>query len=320
MNMKLFGLLSAFVIINLCSYAQGNEKRYASIDSFIFKTGPLLTSNVASITDSITLPFSSKADKARAIYTWIANNISLDPKLVRTADAKNTEPENVILYRKANALGFSLLFQEMCSQENIRCLSVDGYYKFNTAAFDELPDEVNHHWNVVQLGSSPSDWFYVDAALGSGLLDSKISLFTKRFSAAYFFSNSRVFNLAHFPNNQAWMLGEGPKNIKEFYALPLIGVAAYQLDINKLNPSTGKLIFQLNKSANFSFQTNKAALINNISITKGEGPKAQTERINFNSNSGGVSFDYKFKKEETTIFYIRINDEILCTYQLEVSE
>jgi hypothetical protein len=80
------------------------------------------------------------------------------------------------------------------------------------------------------------------------------------------------------------------------------------------------LTFALNKSAHFSFQTNKAAMIKNISITKGEGPKAQTERINFNSNSGGVSFDYIFKKEESTVFSIRINDETLCTYQLEVSE
>ncbi len=319
--MKLFSLSIIFVLIGFCSDAQSNESQFASIDSFIFKTGPLLSYNVASITDSITHLFPNKSQKARAIYTWIANHISLDPKMVRSADTKNTEPENVILFRKSNALGFSLLFQEMCSQANIRCLSVDGFYKWNTAAFDEIPDEVNHHWNVVQLGNSPSEWFYADAALGSGMLDNKISSFTKYFSNVYFFPNPNVFNLAHYPNNKAWMLGEGPKSIKEFYMLPMIGNAAYQYNIEKINPATGKLTLPLNKPIRFSFQTNRSSLINNITIVKGEGQKIQqAERINFSSNTGGVSFDYTFKKEESTPLSIRINGEILCMYFLEVSE
>ena len=71
----------------------------------------------------------------------------------------------------------------MCSQANIRCLSVDGYVKNFPEEINDIPDEINHSWNVVQLGLSPEEWYYVDAAKGSGYLDKKRSVFTKKFTS-----------------------------------------------------------------------------------------------------------------------------------------
>ena len=117
--------------------------KYQFIDNFILELGPLEKENVATITDTLTSSFTDKDKKARAIYTWIAQYIDLDPKASRTNDDKNTKPENVIQFRKSSPLGFALLFQEMCSQADIRCLVVDGYVKYNTENINNLPDAVN---------------------------------------------------------------------------------------------------------------------------------------------------------------------------------
>ena len=68
------------------------NNKYQKTDNFISEIGPLEKSNVAIIADTITSPFTDKENKARAIYTWIANNIEMDPKAIRSADNKNTEP------------------------------------------------------------------------------------------------------------------------------------------------------------------------------------------------------------------------------------
>lgn len=75
-------------------------------------------------------------------------------------------------------------------------------------------------WAVVQLGQSPDTWYYVDPAWGSGYADAEMKVFTRSFTDAYFFTDKPIFNLQHYPDNEAWKLGGAPKNKKEFYSLP----------------------------------------------------------------------------------------------------
>ncbi|MBP6372122.1 MAG: transglutaminase domain-containing protein, partial [Ferruginibacter sp.] len=95
-------------------------QNFASVDSAVKQFGGMSDKNVATIAQTITLAFPEKISKARAIYYWIAKNIALDPKASRSNDQKNSDPVKVIELRKATPLGFSLLFQEMCSQAGIR--------------------------------------------------------------------------------------------------------------------------------------------------------------------------------------------------------
>ncbi len=316
-----YSLTLCLLLIVMQGISQSSVNKYQFIDNFILELGPLEKENVATITDTLTSSFTDKDKKARAIYTWIAQYIDLDPKASRTNDDKNTEPENVIQFRKSSPLGFALLFQEMCSQADIRCLVVDGYVKYNTENINNLPDAVNYSWNVVQLGTSPNEWYYVDAAKASGYLDKKQTLFTRKFSGEYFFSNKPVFNLEHFPDNQAWLLGEGTRNIKEFYSLPLIHDGAYKLTLSKPNPSNGLIKTKPNDANLFSFKTNDASNINNISIILGEGAKQQKpERINFTTKGNEIFFSYKFKKEETFAMKIIVEGMDLMTYVIECSE
>lgn len=316
-------LTLSLTLLLFCSgiFAQTiSKKLYSRVDDFVQKLGPLTSMNVAIVADTLTRGFADKEDKARAIFYWIANNIALDPKAIKGNDTRNTLPELVMQNRKTTPLGFSLLVQEMCSDANIRCLSVDGYIKNFPEDIGNKPDELNHSWNVVQLGQSPEEWYYVDAAKASGFLDKKMSLFTRYFTSEYFFADKPLFNLDHFPDNSAWQLGPGPKGLKDFYALPVISNAAYEHGMSKPTPAAGFIKTKITGSVAFSFGGNgkKIAL---IELIIGDNRKQQKPvPMNFEQSGGLVSFKYQFKVADTYPVRIMVDGKELLAYNVQSDE
>ena len=305
--------------VSFGSFAQ--ESKYKNVDDAVEKLGPLNNFNVAVIADTITAKFTDNEQKARAIFYWIANNIQIDPKGTRQNDDKNILPEKVIALRKATPLGFSLLVQEMCSAANIRCLSVDGYVKNYAAEINEAADEKNYSWNVVQLGQSPETWFYIDAARASGYLDKKSVIFTKQFTSEYFFADRKLFNLAYYPDNGAWQLGGGVKNVKDFYALPVFNNYAFALGLSKPSPITGFIKTSLKKPVVFTLPVKSAVEIKNISLIMGDEKKqSKPEAMNFENNGGVISFTFQFKKEDTFPLRVVADGRDILQYLVEVTE
>lgn len=313
-------LLFIFTAISYTSNGQSTSAENNSVDEYVKSLGALNNLNVATISDTITRKFDNKKDKARAIFFWIANNISWDVKAMKANDNKKKDPVLVIQFRKATPLGYSLLVQEMCSMANIRCLSVDGYIKNFPEDINNKPDEINHSWNVVQLGQSPEQWFYVDAAKASGYADKKMSAFTKYFTSEYFFADKALFNLDHYPNNVAWQLGGGPKNIKEFYALPVISNAAYEYGLQKPLPIAGYIKTKTKNAIAFSYIYNGKNL-SSISLIIGDGKKeVKPEPMNFSATGKIISFNYQFKKEDVYPVKIMIDGKEFVSYYVESSE
>jgi len=294
---------------------------YASVDNYVNKIGSLDSFNVATIADTITKPFDTKRNKARAIYYWIANNIAIDPKASHSNDNKNAHPALVNQFRKANSKGFAWLFQEMCSLANIRCLVVDGFTRNTTEDFDNIPDDANYSWNVVQLGKSAEEWFYVDVTKASGSLDKRQTVFTKEFTSNCFFADKQLFNLDHYPINSAWMFGEGTRSIKDFFSLPIIGKKAYSVGLQNPSPKNVFIKTTLSKSVRFSFSYTQQSSIKNLSLQIGEGNKTiKPQAFNFNDEEGTISFNYTFKKEGEFPVRILVDNKEILTYYIEVNE
>lgn len=309
-------LLLLAVVITSEVHAQ-----YSSVDEYVKQLGGLENFNVATIADTISRKFNAKEEKARAIFYWIANNIAMDPKAIRSNDMKKNDPVIVIQLRKATPLGFATLFQEMCSMANIRCLIVDGYVKNFADDINNKPDEVNHSWNVVQLGQSPDKWHYVDAAKASGFLDKKMSVFTKNFTSEYFFADKALFNIDHYPDNSAWYLGGEQKSLNAFYGLPVIGQLAYAYALGKPAPLTGNIKTKNTKAVQFSFSHRAPQPISSITLVIGEGNKqTKPEPMNFTDNGGSVSFSYTFKKADTYPVRILVDGKELLQYIVESEE
>ncbi len=303
------------------SSLRAQSDQFKQIDAFVEKIGTLDSQNVAQITQTLTQPFPDKEQKARAIFSWIANNIAIDVKAFRIHDEKRSLPEDVIKNRKGTPLGFAKLFQEMSSGANIRCLVVDGYVKNSIDDLNNPADEVNHSWNVIQLGTSPDQWFFVNAFKASGIIDKKMTAFTKEFTSGYFFSDRILFNLEHFPDNDAWQLGPGPKSRKEFYSLPVFYNTAHVYGLKKPIPATGLVKAKTKTRMDFKIPIQSGEGINTVSLVIGDGRKMQKpEPMNFTTTAGSINFSYQFKTEDTYPVKIMVNEKPVLEYMVEVSE
>lgn len=315
--MLLIALLCTF--LHHSNFAQSGN--YAKTDAYVEKLGALNGLNVASIADTLVLAFSDKEQQARAVYYWISHNITMDLKGAKANDNKNILPEKVVETRKATPLGYSTLFQEMCSQAGIRCLTVDGFVKFSSEEINNPADELNHSWNVVQLSTSPTEWYYVDACKGAGFTDKQFKNFNPQFTSEYFFADKALFNLDHFPDNIAWQLNGGPKTKKDFYALPLMGNAAYPLGLKYAKPITGYIKTKIKNPVSFNFKVNGDADIKSIQLLIGDEKKVpKKEDMNFTNNGGEIAFSYQFKKDDVFPVKVIADGKTILEYMIEVEE
>jgi transglutaminase/protease-like cytokinesis protein 3 len=316
---KLF--FSAFLLLLFTTgYSQQSASRYAVVDEYVQSLGSLDTLNVGTISYLLTKKFNNNEDKLRAIYYWVANNISFDCKLARISGNEKITSEIVLKKRKTNASGYAALFQDMCSVAKIRCLTVEGFAKNNTGQINEVPDEHNHTWAVVQLGISEDSWYYMDPTWGSGYTDEKMTLFTKAFNEGYFFADKAIFNYQHLPDNTAWLLGPGTKNVKDFFALPVVNNYAHELKLSNFSPATGLIKATTKKAVAFSFKIKSGIVPENISLETGSGKNKKLKTIYFSFNNSVVSFTHKFEEEDSYPISIIVNGKPLLGYLVEITE
>jgi transglutaminase/protease-like cytokinesis protein 3 len=306
--------LISFVFFSLLTTQIAAQNNYAKADTHALKVGKLDSTNMGSITTILTKPFAEKADKARAIYTWIANNIVYDLKAIRASRNDKDATADVLLYRKATAEGFAKLYQDMCSSAGIRCLTVDGYLKRDAAVIGEKDDEKNHMWNVVQLDISPTQWYYVDVALASGNFDSDMKVLTKSFSTQYFFPDKKIFNWQHYPDNMAWKLEAGPKSKSEFANLPVIQTASFTHGLQNFLPNTGIIKSKTNQPVKFTFTLSNTDTINKVTVKFIFKKKTTLKEVDYNLQGNKLSFNYKFDKDETMPISILVNNKELISY------
>ena len=307
--------LLAFSGVNL--FAQTGGRDFKAIDDYVKGLGALDSMTMGTINNVVSKKFEDKIDRARAIYDWIALNITYDIKAAKSNNTAKNSPADVLLSRKAVGIGFAGLFQDMCSAADIRCLTVDGFVKNNTEQIDEKGAEINHSWAVVQLGQSPDTWYYVDPAWGSGYADAEMKVFTRSFTDAYFFTDKPIFNLQHYPDNEAWKLGGAPKNKKEFYSLPVIKVAGPELGMKRFSPNDGHFKARVNKEVNFNYSLNGKE-ITKIELAMGERKKYKVKEIKYNYSGGVLSFSYKFDEDGAYPITVIVNGRELISYFVEI--
>ena len=309
-----------FLLLSIKTFSQTNKGDFRVVDDYVKSLGSLDTLNMGTISYILTKKFPDSKDKSRAIFDWIAYNISFDVKAARTNGNESTPSDIILKTRKATSSGYAALFQDMCSVAKIRCLTVDGYLKNSVEQFNEKPDEFNHTWNVVQLGQSPESWYYVDPTLGSGYTDDKITVYTKAYDDAYFFADKIIFNFQHLPDNKAWLLGEGNKSSKNFFSLPIIKNGAYEFGISNFLPNDGFIKTTVNSSVQFSFKVYPASSIDIVALAIGEDKKKKIKTVDYTFSKGVVKFSYKFDVENSYPVTILINNKPVLGYLVEARE
>jgi len=318
--MKRILLSFSMALLFLAATAQNPAARdFSGVDEYVKKLGALDSMNMGTITRLVTKPYTDKIDKARAIYYWITHNIAYDVKQARNQSSAKNSPTEVLLYRKAVGIGFALLFQDMCSNADIRCLTADGFVKHKAEEIGEAGEEINHSWAVVQLGQSPETWYYVDPAWGSGYADDELKTFTPVFSEGYFFADRTLFNWQHYPDNEAWKLGPGaPKNKGDFYNLPILKTGANDLKLKQFTPKSGIVKIKTGSTFLFSFTINFESEIEKVELLMGGTKKVKRMEVPFTFSAGTLNIKHKFEQDGDFPLTIVVNGKPLAVYRVTV--
>ncbi len=318
---NLYWIFLVFLTFPLVCSAQYRNRDFSEVDNYVKSLGPLDSMNMGTISFTLTKRFTENVEKVRAIYDWVAMNISFDCKTARNGNnAKAYYAEEILKTRKATSSGYASLFQDLCSVARIRCLTVDGYIKRTAEDINEKPDEFNHTWVVVQLGQSPDNWFYADPTFGSGFTDEKMTVFTKNFNTAYFFPDKKLFNLQHYPDNTAWILDAGSKSLSDFLALPVIRTAAFEYGIRHFTPEKGIIKSKAGKTISFSIALDGSTDFDIVALAIGPEKKKQTKIVDFRFSGGAINFSYKFDQEDTYPVAILINGKEIIKYMVDITE
>jgi transglutaminase/protease-like cytokinesis protein 3 len=313
---KLLSLVLIF--ISTAAVAQKDGRDFKPIDDAIKKMGALDSMTMGTISNLVCKNYSDKTDKARAIFDWIAYNIAFDFKAARNGGSEKNSSTEVLLYRRATAAGYANLFQDMCSSAGIRCLTVDGYVKNNVEEINQSKPEINHTWDVVQLGQSPEAWYIVDPCWGSGYTDPEFKGYTKAYNPDYFFADLTIFNWQHYPDNTAWHFGPRPKGRGDFYDLPLVKSMAYELGLKRFTPANGNVKVKAGKSLSFSFQIKSDEEIKKVTLAIGEGKKIINKEMNFSASGSSITFSYTFPEEDNFPVSVLVNGKELVAYNVTV--
>ncbi|HNW99269.1 MAG TPA: transglutaminase domain-containing protein [Bacteroidales bacterium] len=219
-----------FIFSFTCFFTLGIYSQNLSIPAF-------RTTDCRKLSEHITKELASDSDKVVAIHKWITHNIKYDVKKWLNFNYDPVPLKKVLKKRKANCLGYSELFNELCKYANLKSVKVTGYVKdINVDSVDNFYlDE--HAWNAVLLNNK---WKNIDECWDAGYIKySKVTLFghivkaltfgktiiikykphfVKNPSDNYFLRSGKFFSYDHLSLNPLWQLNSTGFSIKQFKA------------------------------------------------------------------------------------------------------
>ena len=202
-------ILMFLLLLPLTTFAQS---KYFLIDEHS-RSVPDTISEYAEIAEFLTKNLIADKDKARAIYTWIAHNISYDVELfekIKQGDYPNDPSETVqktVDTKKGVCEDYAELFVEMGREVGLDCYIVTGYTR-NT--FGTISNN-GHAWNSIKLGEN---YFLLDITWSAGHVSG--DRFIPKFNDRFFLAPPAEFIKDHMPFDPIWQHSYHPITNAEF--------------------------------------------------------------------------------------------------------
>jgi hypothetical protein len=309
-------LLQTIFFLALILNSKSQSVDYSKVDSSAIYLGKSDSLSIPELTYKLTHTFSDPLLKTRAIFTWIAHNISYDCPAYHNESKRKGDPEEIFKLRKGVCEGYANLFQAMCSYANIQCLTIDGYARNGADILEENSDEPNHTWNAVRING---DWHLLDVTWASGYTDNKVRIFTQNFSDVYFFPNPEIFILNHYPKLDSWRLCKLTFSKKQFFQNPIICEDYLNGKVTSFEPKSKNLTEKIDSPFNFSMTLNNINLVNEVTVIIGEGTKAVRFDPLFEKQGNKILFSAKYNKTGSFPLTIIVNHMPYLIYQLEIN-
>lgn len=183
------------------------------------------------LTDSL----DSDSLKVKSIYLWMTKHIDYDVWGLTTGGGSYTDPNEILRHRKTVCLGYSILFDSLCSVAGIPAECVYGYVYMPWYEVGDTLFLDSHAWNVVQIDG---EWKLIDATWGTGHIRLKKQRvrrvmyrwfripyrtkykFIHKPNFDYYCTDPEVFVKDHLPSTPAWQLLECSVPIDSFQRSP----------------------------------------------------------------------------------------------------
>jgi hypothetical protein len=255
----------ATYLIFLLFFAAALHAQSAKEVDSIVRLYPKNFSSPDQLAQRIRTDFTTDFGKARAIYSWLAFNVSYDvksylhPKPAKPITYKTEEERlrkvkqhydemlaKVLHKRKAVCQGYSELFNYVAIEVGLESQINSGDAKTRVYDIGRRRVRVNHAWNSVKIDG---EWRLIDATWGAGYVDIEKEKFYRRFNSLYFDTPPKLFFKEHYPANGKWFDTEVDKT--EFLKAPLINEDILNGKYQILEPKNGIIEVCKNESVTF---------------------------------------------------------------------
>jgi hypothetical protein len=201
---------------------------YSDIDSHALSAPTSAEHSIESLAAYLTEPARNDREKARAIYRWIANNISYDVHSLdraRTAKDRVSSAKDTLETRGGVCAGYSQLFQQLAQAAGLKAVEIEGASKGVGYAVDpKRSDASGHAWNAVSIDGK---WRLIDCAWGAGYVNPR-GQYVREFDEHFFLTPPEEFIYDHFPTDPRWQCLSRPLSKDEFDDLPCVGPAFFR--------------------------------------------------------------------------------------------
>ena len=178
---------------------------------------PPLTNPASLATGYVCRPFRSELQRARAIFTWVAEKIAWEDAF----EGADVDCRRVIQSRRGTAEEVAVLVHEMCTAVGLHAEVVRGFLK----PPGELPDldgapRPNHWWNAVLVDG---EWRVLDASLASPTHPQRAAYSSAPATTAeffYFLARPLEACYTHIPDHAAQQHIVPPVELSILLALP----------------------------------------------------------------------------------------------------
>lgn len=166
---------------------------------------------------------STDAEKSRAIWLWIIDNIAYDVDAFFSGIIGDTSAEQTLENRKSVCDGYANLFYALAGEMNLEAVKITGYSKGYGYVEGQVFERTNHAWNGVKIDGK---WELLDATWGAGYVDGNGS-FIKSYDESWYMPDPEHFIFTHLPITQEWQLLYTPITKARFEDLPSLEPAFF---------------------------------------------------------------------------------------------
>ncbi len=335
--LKLLQYILLFIVA-FQSYAQKsdfNDIDFKKADSIALSYNNEALYNLPQLAHQLTSNLDTDAERFRAIYRWvcdnISNNYSLYLKNKRNRERFKTDSTKLktwndnfrkTLFKRllrdqtTICTGYAYLVKELAQLANLDCKIVQGYGRVSTTDIKNL-DIPNHSWNAIKLNDK---WYLCDPTWASGIPDPETNRFSFQYNDGFFLANPELFAVNHFPVEKQWsLLGEDAPSFETFLASPIIYGKAYKSLVLHKAPKQMHHNIKKYEKVIFDYELQKPVGADDVHLLIDNGyTNWQTKVRSTSINDMDLTLEHQFNNIGFYDVHLYIRNDLISTYTISV--